>query len=300
MPDHGRLSVSPTDSSLRVGRFQAMASDCELLLEVDDPALAEAAFDRVVTEVTRIERKFSRYIPESCIGRINRAEGKPQPIDEETYRLLVFADHLFRISDGLFDITSGVLRQAWAFDGSTQIPSEAHIAQCLPKVGWDRVKLTSQTLTLGLGMELDLGGIGKEYAVDKAFGLVESLGSFPFLINLGGDLRARGPRINGQAWSIGIENPESTQDVSRLIQINTSAVATSGNSKRYVQQGDLRWGHLLNPKTGWPIPSKARSVTVAADTCTTAGMLTSLALLSTDGPEAFLQQQTGLAFWMVL
>jgi thiamine biosynthesis lipoprotein len=137
--------------------------------------------------------------------------------------------------------------------------------------------------------------------VDRAFQIAHNLCDCAFLINLGGDLRAQGPRRDGSAWLIGVERPDQAEQAAQaqhLIPITTAAVATSGDSKRFVQADGLRYGHLLNPKTGWPVVSGVRSVTVAAETCTTAGMLTSLSLLAPDGAQAFLDQQEGIHSWV--
>lgn len=291
------LAASDDDGYLWVGRFFAMASNCEVLLDTQDGLKAQQVFDVVVKEVERIEHKYSRYRPESSLSQMVARAGQPTPIDEETHRLLSFAEQLYGLSDGLFDITSGVLRRAWKFDGASAVPDEQSISACLPLVGWHQVELSQSAIVLKPGMELDLGGIGKEYAVDCAFGCAENIFSGAFLINLGGDLRAKGPRSNGRSWRVGIENPAQTKEALGAIEVNTLAVATSGNTKRFIDRDGIRFGHLLNPKTGWPVVTQERSVTVAASTCTVAGMLTSLALLAPDGPTAFLKAQEGVAFW---
>lgn len=286
------------DDHLLVGSFHAMASPCELLIDTTDIELGDYIFRAVVSEVHRIEKKYSRYLPTSCISHIVLNAGTPTFIDDETYRLFSFADKLYKLSDGAFDITSGVLAKVWNFDGQSSIPSEKEIANCLSLIGWDKVKFSPTDILLPKEMALDLGGIGKEYAVDCAFSIAEKLCSCAFVVNLGGDLRARGPRRDGSLWSIGIENPDHQNNAKKIIEIGTSSIATSGDSRRYLEANGVRYGHLLNPKTGWPVRSGVRSVTIAADTCTTAGMLTSLSLLAPTGAIDFLKAQENILYWV--
>jgi thiamine biosynthesis lipoprotein len=137
-------------------------------------------------EAERIEAKFSRYRADSVVGRIHAAGGRPVPVDEETAQLLDYATELHRLSEGRFDITSGVLRRAWTFDGGSHVPTEAELAAILPFVGWTKATWRERTLTLPSGMEIDLGGIGKEYAVDRAAALVEAASRDAVLVNFGG------------------------------------------------------------------------------------------------------------------
>jgi thiamine biosynthesis lipoprotein len=285
------------EEHLFAGKFHAMASACELLIDTAEETLARHALHTAVQEAQRIEQKYSRYRDDSHIAYLVKNAGSPCPIDEETYRLLAFAQQLYALSDGMFDITSGVLRHAWRFDGTANIPSEQAIANCLARIGLHKVVLSSTELLLPAGMELDLGGIGKEYAVDSIFNLIQALYPCAFVINLGGDLRTQGPRHDGRAWTVGIEDPTHLHQAAQAIEVTTCAIATSGNSKRFVQVNGVCYGHLLNPKTGWPMSSGVRCATVAAETCTTAGTLTSLAMLSPEGATEFLKAQKNITFW---
>jgi thiamine biosynthesis lipoprotein len=272
-----------------------MASPCEI--HVADVDLATA--DRVVTlaagEARRIEAKFSRYRRGNVIDAINTAGGRTVIVDEETASLLDYAARLHELSEGKFDVTSGVLRRAWRFDGSDRVPTAAAIAELLPIVGWDKTRWRSPELTLPPGMEIDLGGIGKEYAVDSAAALVRA-GSTHCLLNFGGDLLALGPQADGTPWRVGIESVTDTGAVARHIDLTVGALATSGDTRRYLVKDGKRYGHVLDPTTGWPVVGAPRSITVAAATCTLAGMLATLALLQGDAAESFLAAQ-GAKFW---
>jgi thiamine biosynthesis lipoprotein len=180
-----------------------MASPCEVLVDTDDRARAETALRIAKDEASRIEAKFSRYRRDNIVHRINHAEGGPVTVDEETAGLLDYAATCHELSGGRFDVTSGVLRRVWTFDGSDRVPTEAAIADALRFVGWNRIVWKDRMLTMPAGMEIDLGAIGKEYAVDRAAALVAEAIHDPFLVNFGGDLVASGSRRGKRPWGGG-------------------------------------------------------------------------------------------------
>jgi thiamine biosynthesis lipoprotein len=272
-----------------------MASPCEVHVATDDRALAERAFGLAANEAARIEAKFSRYRRGNVIDAINTAQGKPVVVDDETARLLDYAEQLYELSDGKFDVTSGVLRRVWRFDGSDRVPSREAVAALLPIVGWDKVRWRAPELMLPPGMEVDLGGIGKEYAVDRAAALVRPITS-ACLLNFGGDLLALGPQSDGKPWRVGIESLSGSTAAARHLELAVGALATSGDARRFLLKDGRRYGHILDPTTGWPVFGAPRSITVAASTCTQAGMLATLALLQGENAERFLTAQ-GAQHW---
>lgn len=267
-----------------------MGSPCELLTEATSERSARVLASVVADEAWRIEDKFSRYLDGNIVQRINSAEGAMVQVDAETAQLLDFAANLFVLSDGLFDITSGVLRRAWTFDGGSTVPDNAAIRALLPLIGWNRVIWRSPAITLLPGMEIDLGGIGKEYAVDRAILKLRAESETPCLVNLGGDLAVTGPPVRSAAWTVGIETMEPGQSDTAL-RLRQGALATSGDARRFVRANGVRYSHVLNPATGWPVADAATSITVAADTCVRAGMLSTLAMLKGADAEAFLDEQ---------
>jgi thiamine biosynthesis lipoprotein len=272
-----------------------MASPCEVHVSEPDRALAEHIAALVAAEAARIEAKLSRYRRGNVIDAINTAGGRPVVVDEETARLLDYAAELFDLSDGKFDVTSGVLRRAWRFDGSDRVPSRDVVEALLPLVGWQRVRWRAPELTLLPGMEIDLGGIGKEYAVDRAALLARPL-SERCLLNFGGDLLALGPQAGRQPWRVGVESLHDSTVAAREIELATGALATSGDARRFLHKDGKRYSHILDPTSGWPVEDAPRSITVAAPTCTQAGMLATLALLRGRDAETFLAAQ-GAQYW---
>ena len=287
-----------------VGHFAAMASNCEVLIDTNSENLAQEITQLAAAEVTRIEQKYSRYRDDNILHQIN--SGVATEVDAETARLLDYAQQLYQLSDGRFDVTSGVLRRVWRFDGSDNIPSAAEVDSLLSLVGWEKVHWSNPQIHLPPEMEIDFGGIGKEYAADRAAQTVstfitkqapEKHHHTSVLVNLGGDLAITGPRKKGDGWRVGVmsglqNRPSKSADFS----LKKGGIATSGDANRYLVKNGIRYSHVLDPGTGWPVTGAPRAVTVAAATCTDAGMLSTLALLH--GPEAenFLQQQD-VPYW---
>jgi FAD:protein FMN transferase len=274
-----------------------MASPCEVLLPSMEHHAALAIGAIAAKEALRVEKKFSRYRDDSVTARIHAHRGAAIDVDEETASLLDFASQCHDLSGGLFDITSGVLRQAWKFDGSDRIPKPAALDRLLPLVGFDKLQWRSPRLLLPAGMELDFGGIGKEYAVDRAYELLAARDWAPFLINFGGDLRANRPPSHGP-WQVGIERPDTDREPTLLLDLEHGALATSGDSRRFLLKDGIRYGHILDPRTGWPVPGAPRSVTVAASSCTEAGLLSTVALLHGSRAQQFLEDQ-GVRYWIL-
>lgn len=272
------------------GRFQALGSPCEVLSEAVSAALAKALTLQAATEAWRIEDKFSRYIAGNIIDRVNSAKGQPVEVDKETAQLLDFSVTLHELSDGAFDITSGVLRRVWKFDGSDKVPPAEKVSELLGSVGWSKCEWRSPVLRLPANMEIDFGGIGKEYAVDRAILKLREISDTPCLVNFGGDLAVTGPPVTRRAWGIGIEGAERP-GTEQLIELRQGAIATSGDARRYLLRDGIRYGHVLDPRSGWPVRDAPTSITVAADTCTQAGMLATLAMLKGPNAEEFLSGQ---------
>ena len=279
-----------------VGRFVALGGPCEVLVDTDDAAEAGAATAIAEAEARRIEVAFSRYRDDSVVQRINHSHGTPVRVDEETAGLLDYAATCHEASGGMFDITTGVLRRAWRFDGSDRMPEPGVVERLLMHVGWTRLRWESPWITLPEGMELDLGGIGKEYAVDRAAALVAAAVPATCVVNFGGDLMASGPRRGGRPWAVGVDDPERTGEGALYrVDLERGGLATSGDARRFVMHRGRRLGHILDPRTGWPVAAAPRSVTVVAATCLEAGTLSTLAMLHGPGARGFLTGQGALS-----
>lgn len=275
-----------------------MASPCEVLSEATARSEALEITRVAADEVWRIEDKFSRYRPDNVVAAINSAAGAAVEVDQETAQLLDFSQTLFDLSEGRFDVTSGALRRVWVFDGSDGVPSDRAVQRCMQHIGWGRVAWKPPTLRMPVGMEIDLGGIGKEYAVDRAVALLRDHAGVSCLVNCGGDLAVtRRPALRDY-WTVGIEKTQASGAIpTSLLRFSVGGLATSGDSRRYLEKAGRRYSHILDATTGWPVADAPRSVTVAADTCTQAGMLCTLAMLRGGDAERFLDAQD-TQFWV--
>ncbi len=268
--------------------YAAMASPCEVLVRRATESEAGKLASLAHLETARIERKFSRYRDDTVVHAINHADGRAISIDHETYGLLDYAHQTHKLSNGAFDITSGILRRAWTFDGKEHTPDRDLIAQLLELVGWEKVNLMSDCVQLPAGMEIDLGGIGKEYAVDRVAQMLYEEHGQSLMVNFGGDIRAIRSDPDDPPWDIGVEDPGVENAAVGLVELAHGAVATSGDSRRHCTVNGRRLGHILDPRTGWPVEGAPRSVSVIGDFCLEAGILATMAVLHGKDAETFL------------
>ncbi|MCW9004899.1 MAG: FAD:protein FMN transferase [Gammaproteobacteria bacterium] len=261
-------------------------------MATDDKKMAVKITELACTEAQRIEQKFSRYRDDNIIYKINNSNGTKIKVDDETANMLDFADQCYQLSDGKFDITSGVLRAIWKFDGSDNIPSQHQIDVIKSKIGWDKVIWQRPYITLQPGMEIDLGGLGKEYAVDHTALLIKPILETGVLVNFGGDIFTYGAKDKSKPWIIGIDDTHATGKKARgQVELNKGGLATSGDARRFLIKDNIRYSHILNPLTGWPVPDAPRSVTVIAHSCLEAGMLSTFAMLEGKNADEFLKAQ---------
>lgn len=268
-----------------------MGTPCDLQLFAPDPVSAQKVADLAIQDIQRLELKYSRYRDDSLLSDINRVaeRGGSIAVDEETAGLLNYADACHQQSGGLFDISSGLLRKAWRFD-KAQLPEQTLIASLLERVGWEKVRWSPPELTfLVANMELDFGGIVKEYAADRVATLCRQAGCRHGLVNLGGDVKITGPRPDGQPWRIGIAHPRDKHALLESLALHNGAVASSGDYERCIIIDNKRYSHVLNPKTGWPV-GHLTSVTVVSDHCVIAGSASTIAMLKEEQGPVWLEE----------
>ena len=288
-----------------VAHFAAMACRCEILMACENQDHARRIADAISAEVWRIEKKYSRYTTTGVTARINRANGAAIALDDESTALFQYAQQLYELSDGLFDISSGCLKNIWAFHHKKtiyahELPSQAAINQCRPLIGLKKATLNANQLHLPVGMQIDFGGIGKEYAADKGLHAGVTLApDTPILVNLGGDLVASQCPPE-RVWQVGISDSQTdpAHTNNGKLTFEAGGIATSGICERQWIINGKSYSHLLNPKTGWPVLNPPRTVTVAAATCMQAGMLSTLIMLQGSQAESFAQQEK-IQSWIV-
>ena len=265
--------------------FRAMGSDCRLFLCFENKSESHLVFESMLNELERLESKYSKFRKDSLLSQINLTadQGDETRIDEETQSLLAHALNCFEQSEGLFDITAGRLNSLWDFK-KKKCPSAEEIDYALSVTDFAKVSWTNGILTMPVGMNLDFGGIVKEYAADSLAVLAKKLGVKYGLINLGGDIATIGQKPSDMPWKVGITDPRNAETEIATINVYSGGIATSGDYERYFIHKGKRFSHILNPKTGFPCAG-LRAVSVAANLCTVAGSIATIAMLK-DEPEA--------------
>lgn len=287
-------------------RFTSMGSPCEIRIMVVDPKMGACVLERAVKEVQRLNDKYSRYRPESVISQINQSAGSGQVhvLDEETSAILNYADVCYQQSDGLFDITSGVLRKAWNFkalEHKATLPSDELIQQLLELVGWKKVLWSGSSFALPQkDMEIDFGGIVKEYSADAVAALCHQYGVTSGLVDLGGDIRVIGPYPEQETWRVHVQDPQKTKKSCATLNVSSGGIATSGVYERYIEINGTRYSHLLNPKTGWPVEEYITSLTILADQCIIAGSIATIGMLKGKEGLLWIEQNIDIPYWCCL
>ncbi len=253
----------------------AMGTVIEITLIADDEEKANKAALQALQEIKRIETLMSPWLDSSDVTRINRSAGKERvKISPETFEVIQKAQEISELSEGGFDITIGPLTELWRRAREKKIPpSIEEVKEKLGLVNFKNIEVDQEgkVFLKKKDMAVDLGGIAKGYAVDRAFKLLKSLGYINLIVNAGGDLRVGGLK-NNQPWSIGIQNPRESQKILARISVSDMAVTTSGDYEKYFIYQGKRYHHIFNPKDGFPIEG-CQSVTIVTKDCITADAL---------------------------
>ena len=288
------LLLSLTSLSLPVraewrNRAEAiMGTSIYVELWSDDAPKGDEAIEAVMAEMRRIDELMSHYKPESQLSQINaRAAQEPVQVDPELFDLIKLSTHYSIITEGAFDITYASVGHLYDYPHHVR-PTEEQIKAALPGVNWRNMLLDAEHHTVRFehpGMRIDLGGIGKGYAVDRGIAILQARGFKHALVTAGGDSRIIGDRM-GRPWVVGIRNPDDKNKVVTRLPIVNSAMSTSGDYERYFDEGGVRYHHIIDPRTGHPA-SKVRSATILGPTATeTDGMSKTAFVL---GPEKALE-----------
>ena len=268
---------------LRKLTFNALGTTCEVQYAAPKGEEQAVGFERAaVAWVTSFEARYSRFRPDSLISRINAAAGREWvQVDAETDGLLELCETLHVMTRGILDPTALPLIRLWNFKLPTpRIPADAEIAAARALVGWRRVQRAPGRVFLPEpGMALDFGGFGKEYAVDIVAQIAGEHGLSSVLVDFGHDLRAMQPPPGRPAWHIGLENPEQPGTCDGSMGVVGKGVASSGDYIRGFTVNGRRYGHIIDPRTGWPVSNGCVQCTVVAPSCLQAGVLSTTAFI---------------------
>jgi thiamine biosynthesis lipoprotein len=268
---------------LRKLSFPALGTVCDVQYVAPAGDAQAAGFERAaVNWVTAFEAKYSRFRPDSLVSRINAAAGRAAvEIDAEMQGLLELCDMLHFMTHGILDPTALPLIQLWNYKAERpRIPAAAEIAAARALVGWKKVQRTPGRIFLPEpGMALDFGGFGKEYAVDVVAQLALDHGLPSALVDFGHDLRAIGTPPGRVAWHIGLEDPRNPGSPAGSIGVVGRGVASSGDYLRCFTIEGKRYGHIVDPRTGWPVANGCTQATVISTSCLQAGVLSTAAFV---------------------
>jgi thiamine biosynthesis lipoprotein len=266
--------------------FRALGTECEVQFTAPDPVVGKAFSTAAVAWVQAFEAKYSRFRPDSVISQINDAAGRDWiAIDAEAEEIFAVADQVYTLTRGVLDPTLLPLLRVWNYKAaSPRLPSEAEVAAALRLVGWPRVRREPGRIMLPeTGMGLDLGGFGKEYAVDCVAALGRAHGLANVLVDFGHDVSASGGPPDAPCWMVGVENPQKLGTSLMALALHGRGVASSGNGIRCFTIDGRRYGHIIDPRNGSPVWNGVQQVTVVANSCLEAGLLSTTAVVL--GPE---------------
>jgi thiamine biosynthesis lipoprotein len=283
-------AIGRTGESFHQLTFTAMSTACTVKFRTANSNLARQLHDEILEWVAQFEAKYSRFIPDSLISRINAAAGDHWvEVDAETDAIFNLCQEMIFFTKGVFDPTSLPLIRLWNWKANPPaIPTEETISAARGIVGWRKIQRRKGGIFLPhKGMCLDLGGIGKEYAVDRVLTLCIHRGITNVLVDFGQDVRAHGQPADKPAWHIGLDDAKNPGNCWTGVAVNNHAVATSGDYLRHFTADGRRFGHIIDPRTGWPVNNKVMAVSVIAPSCTLAGIISTSAFIL--GPQDGIQ-----------
>jgi len=258
-----------------------------------DPAKAQTAITDAMLEISRIEAIASEWQPDSDLSLLNaQAGGEPVSVAPELIEILDRARTISARTEGLFDVSFYAVGALWTFKPGAEPPSAEAISRELPLVNWREIETDPTALTARLrlpGMKVGLGAIAKGYAVDRAAALLAERGFTDTIVEAGGDTYVSGAK-GARSWRVGVQDPDRAGGRIGSLHARDQAVVTSGNYARFFVWEGVHYTHILDPRTGWPIPAERspKSVTlVAADAATADAYCTAVSVMT---------PPTGLAF----
>ena len=252
-------------------RTAAMATDFDVLMNPDGPSDQVAIASDALDEVTILEQKLSVYRADSDLSRINQTASRgPVSVDPETYALLRRGQQIGELTEQAFDPACGALIQLWRVcRREGRLPTEGELRTARQRSGLRHVRLDDAAQTVAFdfeGLAFDLGAIGKGYAVDQAGNWLLERGVMNWLVHGGrSSVLARGTHAGHDGWPIGLRNPLFPDRPYLTLLLKDAAISTSGTAVQWFRVGDQRYGHILDPRTGWPVDTMLSVSVIAPD-----------------------------------
>ncbi len=245
------------------GTLYAMDTVMNFAYYNTDGGDADTAYTQTTQEIERLEQLLSRTRSDSEISQLNGAGGAPTIVDGEVAAIIADALTYSTATDGAFDITIAPVVTAWGFTTDhQQVPEQSELDRLLKSVDYRRVSVDGDTVTLGAGQSIDLGGIAKGYASDRVKAILEKNGITSAMASLGGNVYVRGSKPDGSAWRVAVQDPKNTAAYAGVLSLTDSFAVTSGGYQRYFTQDGKTYHHIIDPATGAPAESGLTSVTI--------------------------------------
>jgi len=238
-------------------KYALLGSPFEITVVAKDTVEGNYYVNSAVNEVKRIENLISDWIPTTQISQVNQNAGiQPIKVNDEVFELVERAIKISKLTDGAFDISYASMDKIWKFDGSMkEMPTPEAIKKSVERIGYEKIILDTKNKTIFLkdaGMKLGLGGIGQGYIADKVKEVLQAKGCTAGIVNVSGDINTWGSQIDGKPWTVGVVNPVNKNKVFATFPLIDSAVETSGSYEKYVTFNNIRYSHIIDPRTGYP------------------------------------------------
>lgn len=269
------INLPADPAGVRSLGFKALGTNCMIKFRIEDERRALGFAAAALDWIGKFEAKFSRFRPDSLVSRINAAAGKDWvETDVDMEEMLDIADGLFTRTNGILDPTMLPLLRVWDWKMvHERLPHKDDVKAALSLTGWHKVRRKPGAILLPqAGMGLDFGGFGKEFAVDSLVKIARLHGIKDALVDLGRDIFAIGGNGTHPFWHVGIEDGMRPGQCWGGLAVSEKAVSASGDYARFFTHDGKRYGHILDPRTGWPVHNGVRAVTVVADSCLEAGI----------------------------
>ncbi len=289
---------------IRVSR-RAMGTEFQVVLAGEDERHLEQAANLALDEVERLDRQLSLYRPESDLSAINaQAAEAPVRVEPGLFRLLERAAEITAATEGAFDVTVGSLMRCWGFfRGQGALPPPAKIAEALARVGMAHVEFDTEERTVRFdrpGIEIDLGAIGKGYAVDRMVALLRESGVESALVHGGySTIYALGRPPEGEAWPLGIRHPFDAEQTLMPVPLRERALSTSGNYEQFFTFEGVVYSHVLDPRTGRPAPGMLSASALTTSATDSDALSTAFFVLGAEKTKAYCRARPGVAAVLV-
>ena len=264
-----------------------------------DEATARVGTDAAFAKVAALDKMMTDYDPDSELMRLcRRPVGEPTRVSDELFEILQESQRIAKLTDGAFDVTIGPVVRLWRRARRAEaMPSPEQLARARESVGWQKLKLDSVTKTVTLtvpNMQLDLGGIAKGYAADKALGELKRHGFGHVLVAASGDIAVGSPPPNERGWQIGIGALDQTNGAATTILLKDAAISTSGDAEQFVDIGGKRYSHIVDPRTGIGLTERLQVSVIGKHATQTDALATAASVLGWQRGQAVINAQSDL------